>query len=116
MMPLPSGKRKRIGLTSDTVSKYWDIVGPDVPCIFFIFQLLSKCAATEAAAERLFSSEAVIHTDLRNQLAPGLTEALVKIRRNYPILGDQDARLRSLGADVFVEEFEELFFHDDEII
>ena len=44
-----------------------------------------KCAgsSTEAGTERIFSSEKLIHSLIRNQLAPDLVRAIMTIRWNY---------------------------------
>lgn len=57
---------------------YWDTVALELPSLYFLFRILSKCPCTEAAAERFFSSEAVIHSKVRNRLDPDTVRSLMR--------------------------------------
>lgn len=61
------------------VQAYWSTC----PAIYFVHHLLSHCCAKEAGTERMFSSEKLIHSLIRNQLAPDLVRAMMTIRWNY---------------------------------
>ena len=41
---------------------------------------MTKTCAAEAAAERTFSSEAIIHDKIRNSMDPELTSKILKVR------------------------------------
>lgn len=47
----------------------------EVPALYVVVSVLSRCAATEAAAEQFFSCEAAIHGKLRNRLVFDLVRA-----------------------------------------
>ena len=52
------------------------------------------CCASEAATERVFSSEAIVHSDLRNRMDPDTARAIMKVRWNFEKLAIYSARNR----------------------
>jgi hypothetical protein len=68
------------------VHAYWSTLRFSCPEIYFIYQILSHCCATEAGTERMFSSEKMIHSMIRNRLDPQLVAAIMTIRWNYEAL------------------------------
>ena len=85
--PLPYGKRKRRDgpePEEGLVARYWKRMFVYLPTLSFVAAgILSKCSASEAAAERMFSKEGFVHDDLRNRLAPSLVESIVRINQNW---------------------------------
>ena len=47
-----------------------------------VVKVLNSISATEAAAERVFSAEKILHSTLRNKMKPNLVTAMLKIRYN----------------------------------
>eukprot|EP00731_Ephydatia_muelleri_P023138 Em0015g721a len=86
------------------LAKYFDVVGADIPALYFVYRVLSKCSASEAAAERFFSSEGAIHNKLRNHLNPDITEAVVKVRWNQEPI---KRLVHSLGSELQDEELQD---------
>ena len=65
------------------VACFWKCVFIELPLLSFLaLGVLGKCAASEAAAERLFSSEGTIHDSLRNRLSPAVVEQMVRVHHN----------------------------------
>jgi hypothetical protein len=59
---------------------YYDTVACDLPVLRFLVQSdLSKCAASEAATERVFSSEGVLHDRNNNQQLNDKTTARIRL-------------------------------------
>eukprot|EP00731_Ephydatia_muelleri_P015027 Em0008g747a len=85
------------------LAKYFDVVGADIPALYFVYRVLSKCSASEAAAERFFSSEGAIHNKLQNRLNPDITEAVVKVRWNQEPI---KRLVHSLGSELQDEELQ----------
>ena len=79
-------KSARSSVWSSHVQAYWSTLRYSCPTIHFVYHLLSHCCATEAGTERMFSSEKMIHSMIRNQLAPELVRAIITIRWNYEAL------------------------------
>lgn len=52
----------------DSVYQYYIALSLRYPCLFFIYNILSKCSASEAETERYFSLEGLVHSHLRNRL------------------------------------------------
>ena len=50
----------------EKVKGYWQHVSNDFRSLSVVYRILEACPATEAAAERFFSYEKVVHSDLRN--------------------------------------------------
>jgi hypothetical protein len=48
----------------------------------------TAACATEAATERMFSHEAIMHDRMRNSLKPDVVEAVIKVRVNYERTAD----------------------------
>ena len=81
--------------------KYFDVVGANILTFYFVYRVLSKCSASEAAAGRFFSSEGAIHNKLRNRLNPDITEAVVKVHWNQEPIKEL---VHSLGSELQDEE------------
>ena len=86
--PKPHGrKRDATGKSQSDILKYWDAVGFELPVLRFIAVcVLSKCVATEASCERMFSHEGLVHSPVRNQLNPTVVDAMVRVRNKFPVL------------------------------
>lgn len=97
-LKLPTRSKKH----SDLVHCYWSNVGPDLPCLLIVYSVLRVCAASEAQCERYFSSEAILHSSLRNRMAPDLIQAILNIRFNQKFIVE---RMQSLekAKDAFIE-------------
>ena len=65
------------------VHAYWSSIAFELPCLHLIFRVLSVCASSEAACERMFSLEKVVHSSIRNTLSPALVKAIMCIRLNF---------------------------------
>jgi hypothetical protein len=80
-------RSKRAGFYQSAVQTYWETFRFRFPHIYFIYDVLSHCCATEAGTERMFSSEKQIHSAIRQAMEPELTEAFIRIRWNFePIM------------------------------
>lgn len=79
-------KMAKSPLWSSSLHAYWSTLRYSCPHIYFIYHILSHCCATEAGTERMFSSEKMIHSSIRNQLHPELTRAIMTIRWNFESL------------------------------
>jgi hypothetical protein len=86
------------------VQAYWSTLRYSCPAIYFVHHLLSHCCATEAGTERMFSSEKLIHSLIRNQLAPDLVRAIMTIRWNYEAIQQFQGNLVQRDADGAVGE------------
>ena len=95
-------RNKRAGIYSSALQTYWETFRFRFPHIFFIFDVLSHCCATEAGTERMFSSEKQIHSAIRQAMTPDLTEAFLRIRWNFePLMQFLDlGEPRDFGPDV----------------
>jgi len=78
--------RKSASTPICNIAKYWQSVAIDMPALSVIVWVLTKCAATEAGAERFFSTEAAVHGKLRNRLRFDLVKAILKIHWNWDAL------------------------------
>lgn len=54
-----------------------------------ILKVLLATSATEAGAERVFSTEKLLHSELRNRMKPSLVAAMLKVRFNEIITKNQ---------------------------
>lgn len=103
IQPRPSSEQcrrsKKAGIYWSAVQTYWETFRFRHPHIYFIFDVLSHCCATEAGTERMFSSEKQIHSAIRQAMGPELTEAFIRIRWNFePIM--QFLGIGARAADV----------------
>ena len=73
-------------LCPDSVGRYWKHVFPSMTALPVIVRILLACSATEASAERFFSMEKAVHSDLRNKMKPELVKKLLFIKCNYETL------------------------------
>jgi hypothetical protein len=58
----------------------------ELPHLAVIYNIFRVMAASEAQCERYFSSEAILHTQLRNRLDPNLVAQILWIRFNQSII------------------------------
>ena len=63
-------------------NRYWRAVYCELHALSVIVKVLSAYCATEAAAERIFSVERIVHSDLRNRMKPNLVSSILTIRCN----------------------------------
>jgi hypothetical protein len=101
-VPLPN--RGKQTPDDGIVNLYWLQVCACVPSLYFVYRMLSSCAATEAASERMFSAEAIVHSSERNRLNPEVTAHLVKIRRNFEVLVSKTPQQPTVDVDDEVVE------------
>ena len=91
---------------------YWNIVGLEVAELYV---LMAKTCAAEAATERTFSSEAIIHDMIRNSMDPELTSKILKVRWNFEKIKQISIRtglttekeLNGIYNDTFDDDLEE---------
>jgi hypothetical protein len=74
------------------VESYWKSLVFELPNIFVIAFVLLACTASEAGCERFFSSEAFVHSELRNKLGNEVTNAITFVRGNYGWLTSRTLR------------------------
>ena len=86
------------------VDRYWNMVALEVPELFAIYRVLRASCATEASCERMFSSEAAIHDDLRNSLSVKTMESVMKIRWNVEPVKALAVRTSNVRDSVFIDE------------
>ena len=78
------------------LAKYFDVVGADIPALYFVYRVLSKCSASEG------DSSAVRVRFTISRLNPDITEAVVKVRWNQEPI---KRLVHSLGSELQDEEF-----------
>ena len=90
------------------LAKYFDVVGADIPALYFVYRVLSKCSASEAPLRQFFSSEGAIHNKLQNRLNP---EAVVKVSWNQEPI---KRLVHSLGSELQDEELQDEELQDED--
>ena len=90
---------------------YWRTVNVTMPALSVIVRIATAACATEAATERTFSSEAIIHSKLRNRLATEKVNNRGKIRWNFEKIGALAVAADELDADL--KEIRALYRHLD---
>lgn len=68
------------------VERYWATISPVLAVIHTVYAVLSESKASEAAVERMFKLEAVVHSQSRAKLGLELAHGVCNVRWNYPIL------------------------------
>lgn len=69
-----------------SLREYWNTISLDCPAIAVVVRVLQRCSASEAAIERFFSLEAIIHSKIRNSLAFETIENMMMVKQNYESL------------------------------
>lgn len=64
------------------VEEYWRHSAYDFRSLSVIYTVLAACPATEASAERFFSYEKIVHSELRNRMNPDLVNAILTVKCN----------------------------------
>ena len=94
---------------------YWNIVGLEVAELYVLYRVMAKTCAAEAATERTFSSDAIIHDKIRNSMDPELTSKILKVRWNFEKIKQISIRtgltteeeLNGIYNDTFDDDVEE---------
>jgi hypothetical protein len=115
LLPKPRGRKKGKPMHIFDTESYFDSVALAIPALSVLVTILRKGTnATEAAVERMFSSEAIIHDKLRNSTRVGKTENVMRVRWNFEPLKEIFVAL-GLPTDLpDVEEDEDENEQDDQ--
>jgi hypothetical protein len=107
-------KRKRRADSEEPVfntARYWDALTLKMPELSLVVRVGTAACATEAATDRMFSHEAIMHDRIKNKLKPNVVEAVIKVRVNYERIADIVHR-----TGVHANEFEHLVHPHDAVI
>ncbi len=91
---------------------YWKVLYDKLPELSVVVRVGFASCATEAATERTFSSEGIMHNSLRNRLSNDLVQSLLKIRWNYEpcaLISKRRNTFQNFGhafSDTYVDESE----------
>lgn len=107
---LPARKH---GPPVDLLSDYWKVAGLTLPALKTIYNVLKVCSSSEAECERYFSSEAIVHSDLRNALEPELVNDILFIQYNQKSVKEQEKIKNSFEVSP-EDECEEIQYEDEE--
>ena len=102
---LPTRKRKkekRVGIFNTDM--YWGTIAAEVPELYAVYRLARTTCASEGGCERVFSSEALVHNQVRNSLSATTTELVLKIRWNWEPIRQLAWAAGILKDDSFGEE------------
>jgi len=83
-----SDSTKRPSIYKKIVEEYWGANVRDLPALFVVANILLKCSASEAEVERLFSSEALIHSKNRNRMSNESAFQHLFVRWNYDTIAE----------------------------
>ena len=78
----PSRKKKTDKMHVFDIATHWNVVALEMPKLFVLYKGC-HAFATEAATERAFSSQAIVHYEVRNLPSPTIANCLLKIRWNW---------------------------------
>ena len=70
----------------EEVELYYGRTSPDFSALKVVCKILMSCPASEAGAERFFSYEKIIHSDLGNRMKPEMVRAIMQIKCNQKIV------------------------------
>jgi hypothetical protein len=84
---------------------YWSSLGWEHPELYVIYNVGEHCSATEAAVERLFSTEAICHDRIRNRMRAATVEAIMSVRWNLGPVAMLLNRLQLAGKQEFKHVF-----------
>lgn len=90
------------------LNSYWNSISVEFEALSTVWIILSKCIASEAANERAFSLEALIHNKVRNRLSQELVADLMNINWNYNLVN-----LQHQISEEFALGVEEVDLEDD---
>jgi hypothetical protein len=82
VQPVRSGKTKDKSVFQ--VKRYWTAAAIYWPELGVVATIALAACATQAATERTFSHEALVHTKLRNRMENDMTQSLGRVRWNFP--------------------------------
>ena len=66
------------------VKRYWTAAAIYWQELGVVATIALRACATQAATERTFSHEALVHTTLRNRMENDMTQSLGRVRWNFP--------------------------------
>lgn len=85
-LPKPYSRGRKYDGSIYNLEHHWNAIAVEIPALAVVYRVLSHCAATEAAAERFFSSEAIIHSRIRNRMDPDLIKNIMYVRWNHELV------------------------------
>jgi hypothetical protein len=107
------GLPTRKGPHVDLLSEYWKVAGLVLPALKTLYNVLKVCSASEAECERYFSSEAIVHSNLRNALEPGLVNDILFVQYNQKAIKEQEMIKEKFSFNDS-DQCEEIDFDDKE--